>query len=516
MIDQPGGGHDLLHRPRRVVALLQARDLAGVDAEIDAYAADVERLGRSDLWWYVPLWRAMRALLQGRFTECERQHAAAASGVGSEALCAVQLFSLRLAQDRLVELEALAHSLADPAFALCDRGVSLACLRGMLGRDSEARTELLRLAADGFAAIADDDRWLATMAVLGELAATLDRAPEAAVLYDALVPQARSFAVEADGAVCHGSLSRHLGLLAHTLGRWDDADAHFRQAFEDNSAAGAPLLVAHVARQWSALLRARDLGDDWERGLDLLVQAEAIYRRLGIDRLADESRQVLARSHEPAASERQSAGNAFRREGDSWMLAYGGLTVHLPDSLGLHDLAALLGNPGRSFHVTDLAAGVFAGGIGHAGQIGRPTGAAGAGGVDVDFDTRARAENETRLAELDRELAAVEGDGDPVEVSLALAERDVVAAELAATTASPPAADPPPPGDPVSLPDPSVPDPVERARRAVTARIRLSLDAIDAAHPALGRHLRHSVRTGTFCSYEPEIPTTWPVSAPGT
>lgn len=27
----------------------------------------------------------------------------------------------------------------------------------------------------------------------------------------------------------------------------------------------------------------------------------------------------------------------------------------------------------------------------------------------------------------------------------------------------------------------------------------------------LGRHLRHSIRTGTFCSYEPEVPVTWEV-----
>jgi hypothetical protein len=50
---------------------------------------------------------------------------------------------------------------------------------------------------------------------------------------------------------------------------------------------------------------------------------------------------------------------------------------------------------------------------------------------------------------------------------------------------------------------------VERARRAVGTRIRLGIERIEAAHPSLGRHLRHSVRTGTFCAYEPEMRTTW-------
>ena len=32
---------------------------------------------------------------------------------------------------------------------------------------------------------------------------------------------------------------------------------------------------------------------------------------------------------------------------------------------------------------------------------------------------------------------------------------------------------------------------------------------ISDVHPALGRHLRNSVRTGTFCSYVPEQPVDW-------
>jgi len=88
---------------------------------------------------------------------------------------------------------------------------------------------------------------------------------------------------------------------------------------------------------------------------------------------------------------------------------------------------------------------------------------------------------------------------DPVRVSLAMAERDFIADELAFASGAERS---------------SAGDPVERARRAVATRIRLCLDRIDTAHPALGRHLRHSVRTGTFCSYEPEMPTNWP-TGPG-
>lgn len=49
----------------------------------------------------------------------------------------------------------------------------------------------------------------------------------------------------------------------------------------------------------------------------------------------------------------------------------------------------------------------------------------------------------------------------------------------------------------------------ERARSAVTQRIRSTIRRLEDQHPALGRHLRASVRTGTYCAYEPEVPTRW-------
>jgi hypothetical protein len=76
--------------------------------------------------------------------------------------------------------------------------------------------------------------------------------------------------------------------------------------------------------------------------------------------------------------------------------------------------------------------------------------------------------------------------GDPVEAALSEAERDRLEALLA-----------------------SEGDSLELAREAVSTRIRLGVDAIERVHPELGRHLRRSVRTGTFCSYEPPARTVW-------
>ena len=50
---------------------------------------------------------------------------------------------------------------------------------------------------------------------------------------------------------------------------------------------------------------------------------------------------------------------------------------------------------------------------------------------------------------------------------------------------------------------------VERARKAVTNRIRQTLARIASVHHALGLHLLNAVHTGTRCTYTPERPTRW-------
>jgi hypothetical protein len=52
---------------------------------------------------------------------------------------------------------------------------------------------------------------------------------------------------------------------------------------------------------------------------------------------------------------------------------------------------------------------------------------------------------------------------------------------------------------------------VERARSAVTYRIRAAVRKVSEHHPELGRHLSHSVRTGTWCAYRPEHELRWTV-----
>ena len=112
------------------------------------------------------------------------------------------------------------------------------------------------------------------------------------------------------------------------------------------------------------------------------------------------------------------------------------------------------------------------------------------------LDAQARAEYRRRLAELEDELADAEQCADLGRAERARAERDFIAAELAAALGLG--------GRPRRTGDPA-----ERARKAVAGRIRLTIGRIDRGAPDLARHLTNAVRTGTFCVYRPESPVDW-------
>jgi hypothetical protein len=179
----------------------------------------------------------------------------------------------------------------------------------------------------------------------------------------------------------------------------------------------------------------------------------------------------------------------FRREGDTWTLAFGGRDVPLRDAKGLRDLAVLLAAPGREVAATELIAGV--------------TTAAAAGlaglGADPVLDDRARAAYRTRLARLDEELAEADTHHDIERSARLAAERDALIDELTSAAGLG--------GRPRRLGDVT-----ERARTTVTARIRDAIGRIERVHPELGQHLRASIVTGARCSYRPAETVRWSIS----
>jgi hypothetical protein len=183
----------------------------------------------------------------------------------------------------------------------------------------------------------------------------------------------------------------------------------------------------------------------------------------------------------------------FRRAGSLWELGFGGTVVHMPDLKGLGDLATLLASPGREMHALELS-GAPASGPRDAGTSGSLDGLAGDLG-DV-IDAPARAAYRARVDELLDEIEDARRTHDPVRAEHAQLELAAIREQLEAAYGL---------GGRIRRSG----DPAERARTTVTARIRAAVRRIETVNPALGLHLRNSVRTGTWCVYEPEMPVTW-------
>ncbi|TDW94555.1 AAA ATPase-like protein [Kribbella pratensis] len=223
-------------------------------------------------------------------------------------------------------------------------------------------------------------------------------------------------------------------------------------------------LAAHLGRPEARRLLETAL--EAHRAVDaetLVVETEKALAELGVGRLP-----------------RPTDTGELCRLGATWAATWRGVTAHVPDSKGVRDLAVLLARPRTPVGVLDLSG------------PGRVAG----GDLGPLLDDQARTAYRERLRELDEDLAEAEACNDLARAEKARAERDFLARELAGALGLGGRAR-------------SAGDPVERSRKAVSMRIAAAVKAIERVHPALGRHLRVSIRTGRLCVYEPEDDVTW-------
>ena len=458
---------ELLGRRLRLVARLEMGDMAGADAEVDAFAAVADLLRQPLYGWYVPLWRGMRALTRGDLAACgrwvEEAEAVGASAHSDNAAIlagGLRWFLARERGDSEAPLQLIEPLLQfEQSFGL-QVAVAVSLVQAEAGRTAEARATLA-----GAGPLLDgaplDSEWLPMVAQASVAASLLGDLDVARWAYRALVPHRHRFVVEGIGAVCWGSVERILGLLASALGRPAEAKAHFDAALSANRQLGAPLVIARTERDAGLALGDRDL----------LVAALAGYRDLGVEHRVAELEAVLGASPTPSA-------NRFHLDGQVWTVAFAGTTAHVKDVKGMADLARLLARPGTELAAADLAGGAVAG---DAGEV---------------IDDQARAAYKDRLVELEGELDAADAAGDSARSGAAQAERDALLAQLSSAFGLG--------GRPRKAGAGS-----ERARGAVTWRIRDAIARIEAVHPDLAHHLRRSVRTGTWCVYDPESPVEW-------
>jgi len=196
-----------------------------------------------------------------------------------------------------------------------------------------------------------------------------------------------------------------------------------------------------------------------------------VHRRLGATSWERESRRAL-RDLDIRAPHVELA-----RAGRLWELRWHGRTAHVPDSKGIRDLAVLLSRPDEDVPALELAGA--APGL-HASESGAAT-----------LDARAASEYRRRLSHLEEEIDEARSAADLGRAQRATDERELLHEELRQALR--------PDGTSRVL----GPTPGERARKAVTARIRDAIARVSQQLPELGHHLDRTVRTGTSCSYRP-------------
>lgn len=519
---------ELVGRARRLTGSVETGDIQAVDADIAAHAALAAELRMPYHEWTATTLRAGRALLEGAFATAEGLAERAAALLPDRPIARLayvnQITMIRWEQHRLGELRDRWQTLSAqfPQAGFGPAWLSLA--DGERGRLDDARRSLRSRAAH-LAALPRNGLWLSTLAITALAAAHLDDRDTAAAIYPVLRPyHDRTVVIPMPHpAVCLGAASFYLGLLAAAMARWNDAVEHFESALVANTRLGGGPFVARTQHAYARALFRRGLAGDRQRAAVLLDQAEAGARVLGMVALGLD---CAALREQEAGSEpvivpaggvaRPTAGVAvpptrsvISREGDYWTLVYEGSVVRLRDSKGLRHLSRLLAAPGREFHAVDLEAAEAPGQP----PARRSAGQAAAGALEERadlgdagemLDARAKAEYRARLQDLEAELAEAERFNDPVRAAKAREEIDFLVSELARAVG-------------LGGRDRRAASHAERARLNVTRAIRAALDNIARSHPALGRHLRTTVRTGRYCVYapDPRVPITWSPDPPG-
>jgi tetratricopeptide (TPR) repeat protein len=102
------------------------------------------------------------------------------------------------------------------------------------------------------------------------------------LLYELLLPYRDLAIVVGNASVCLGAAARFLGQLASLMGRWDDAEAHFRRAMELDARMAARTWLPHSQFQYSRMLFRRGRPGDTASANELLDAAAKAASDLGL------------------------------------------------------------------------------------------------------------------------------------------------------------------------------------------------------------------------------------------
>jgi TolB-like protein len=170
--------------------------------------------------------------------------------------------------------------------------------------------------------------------------------------------------------------------------------------------------------------------------------------------------------------------NFFFKEFDGWQISYEGQSFRISDAKGINDIARLLSAPGDQIHCSELM-----------GSMVKMRG-------EQVMDEKAKKNYKAKLLSLQEDMSLAEVHNDYQRSAVLQKEYDDVLDMLSSSLG-------------LNGRTRKSDDPIEKIRSAVTWRIRNSIKKITSVHPALGKHLSNSIKTGIFCCYRPEKNIPW-------
>jgi tetratricopeptide (TPR) repeat protein len=274
----------------QILSLMERGDWVGADMQLAAHARLAEELGDPLHLWYVPLFQATRALLEGRLADAERLAGEAysigcqAQALNAEHLYAIQLCTLRAEQGQAAELEQSLKEFDRPDRATPVWRAAEASLLATLGRLDEAQRTFDALTTDGLADLPRDGQWLSTVALLVRTGAQLGDKRRTGELGDMLAPYADRAIVAGHGAACLGPVSLYAAIAAATAGRAKDAITYFEDALAMARRWGAEPMIAGIQLEFAEVLDHSNEPsvDHHARASKLRAEGLETARRLGL------------------------------------------------------------------------------------------------------------------------------------------------------------------------------------------------------------------------------------------
>ncbi len=280
----------LMYRILNITALLELGDIPRVDREISEYTILSNALQLPHARWYVSLYLAMRALLEGRYESATAsanqflelgsrvQDSNASQSFGSHLI--LRLWeSNQLDEISNLLFEFLSKHPAMPAWK---------CVASFFYSENNNidGTQIFDSFAElGFDNIPLDETWAIAVQMLINTCCNIGNSVRAEQLYELSLPGKMHHTIVGYGVMSWGSRARELGNLASLMGRFEEAGEHFELAIAQNRKTGAAPWVAHSQFDYAKMLARRRDPTHKGRIRELVADAQQAAERLGMERL---------------------------------------------------------------------------------------------------------------------------------------------------------------------------------------------------------------------------------------